>query len=205
MHGLRPPSGPPVGLYRWASVHLRRTMRRSHHCRSVLFALAIAATTAVGGQTPSLVAPNVVVVSPRLVTSGQPSASALADLRALGFEAVIYLAPPTVSDAVRDEQLIVTRQGLTFINIPIKFDSPTESDFETFSSILQGLGNRKTLVHCQVNLRASTMVFLYRAIVLGEDPRQAYEGVSGVWVPDGPWRRLIESQLRKHKVPFELL
>jgi len=180
-------------------------MHCSHVCRHIVFALAIAATTAVGGQTPRLVAPNVVVVSPHLVTSGQPSANALTDLKALGFEAVIYLAPPTVSDVVRDEQLIVTRQGLTFINIPIKFDNPTESDFDTFSSILQGLGNRKTLVHCQVNLRASSMVFLYRSIVLKEDPRLAYEAVSGVWVPDGPWRRLIESQLRKHKVQFELL
>lgn len=49
------------------------------------------------------------------------------------------------------------------------------------------------------------MVFLYRAIVLKEDPRVAYESVAGVWVPEGPWRRLIESQLRKHKVVFELL
>ena len=49
------------------------------------------------------------------------------------------------------------------------------------------------------------MVFLYRAIVLKENPRVAYEAVAGVWVPDGPWRRLIESQLRKHKVAFEFL
>lgn len=178
---------------------------RSHFCRSLVFSLAIAATAAASGQTPRLVAPNVVVVSPHLVTSGQPSADALANLKALGFEADIYLAPPTIPDAVRDEQLIVTRQSLTFINIPIKFDNPTEADFETFASLLQGLGNRKTLVHCQVNLRASSMVFLYRVIILKEDPQLAYQGVAGVWVPEGPWRRLIEGQLRKHKVAFELL
>ncbi len=180
-------------------------MLSCHLYRPLAFALTIAATQTVFGQVPRLVAPNVVIVSPHLVTSGQPSADALSDLKSLGFEAVIYLAPPTVSDAVRDEQLIVARQGLTFINIPIKFDNPTDADFETFSSILQGLGDRKILIHCQVNLRASSMVFLYRAIVLKENPRVAYEAVAGVWVPDGPWRRLIESQLRKHKVAFELL
>jgi protein tyrosine phosphatase (PTP) superfamily phosphohydrolase (DUF442 family) len=174
-------------------------------CRGAIFALAIVGTAPAVGQTQRLVAPNVVAVSPRLVTSGQPSADALAALKALGFEAVIYLAPPTVPDAVRDEQLIVTKQGLTFINIPIKFDNPTESDYELFSSILRGLGDRKTLVHCQVNLRASSMVFLYRVIELGESPRLAYEAVSGVWVPEGAWRRLIEGQLRKHNVQFELL
>lgn len=169
------------------------------------FALTLTAAAVAFSQTSRLVAPNVVVVSSQLVTSGQPSAEALANLKTLGFEAVIYLAPPTVFDAVRDEQLIVARQGLTFINIPIRFDNPTEADFETFASALQGLGSRKTLVHCQVNLRASSMVFLYRAIVLKEDPRVAYEAVAGVWVPDGPWRRLIEDQLRKHNVAFELL
>ena len=178
-------------------------MRR--HCRSLALALAVSAIPGAFAQTPRLVAPNVVEASSQLVTSGQPSSDALAGLKALGFDAVIYLAPPNVADAVRDEQLIVTRQGLTFINIPIKFDNPTEADFEIFASLLQGLGNRKVLVHCQINLRASSMVFLYRVIVLKVEPRVAYESVSSVWAPDGPWRKLIEGQLRKHKVTFELL
>jgi protein tyrosine phosphatase (PTP) superfamily phosphohydrolase (DUF442 family) len=173
--------------------------------RSFVLALVLAATAGAFAQGADLVAPNVVAVSPRLITSGQPSAEALASLKTSGFEAVIYLAPPTVSDAVRDEHHIVARQGLIFINIPIRFDNPTEADFETFASVLKGLGNRKILVHCQINLRASSMVFLYRTIVLKEDPRVAYEAVSRIWVPDAPWRRLIEGQLAKHKVVFELL
>jgi protein tyrosine phosphatase (PTP) superfamily phosphohydrolase (DUF442 family) len=155
-------------------------------------------------STP-LKAPNVVEITPRLVTSGQPSAEALAGLKGQGFEAVIYLAPPTVMDAVRDEHLIVARQGLTFVNIPVQFDNPTEADFEAFASVLQRLADRKVLVHCQINLRASSMVFLYRTIVFKEDPRHAYESVSKVWSPTGPWRKLIEDQLRKHKIAFELL
>ena len=155
-------------------------------------------------QSPSL-APNVVEISPRLVTSGQPPAESLANLKALGFEAVIYLAPPTVHDAVRDEPLIVTRQGLTFVNIPIRFDAPTEADFETLAGVLTGLGNRKVLVHCQINLRASSLVFLYRAIVLKDDPRLAYEAVHKVWVPDEVWKRFIERQLARHKIDFQPL
>ena len=108
-------------------------------------------------------------------------------------------------DAVRDEHLIVARQGLVFINIPIRFDGPTEDDFETFAAALKGLGARKVLVHCQVNFRASSMVFLYRAIVLNEDPKAAYRAVEKVWVPEGPWRRLIEDELHKHHIDFDLL
>jgi protein tyrosine phosphatase (PTP) superfamily phosphohydrolase (DUF442 family) len=169
----------------------------------VAFVLCVCGMPNLLAQGPAL-APNVVEISPRLVTSGQPSAEALANLKALGFEAVIYLAPPTVHDAVRDEQLIVTRQGLTFVNIPIRFDNPTEADFDTFAGVLTGLGTRKVLVHCQINLRASAMVFLYRATVLREDPRIAYEAVTKVWQPEAAWRQLIEDQLRKHKIAFEL-
>jgi protein tyrosine phosphatase (PTP) superfamily phosphohydrolase (DUF442 family) len=116
---------------------------------------------------------------------------------------VIYLAPPTVHDAVRDEPKIVAGQGLVFINLPVRFDDPADADFEAFAALLRGLGERKVLVHCQINLRASSMVFLYRAIVLKEDPRLAYEAVGKVWSPTEPWRRLIERQLRKHGIAFD--
>lgn len=82
----------------------------------------------------------------------------------------LYLAPPTVSDAVRDEAQIVARPALVFVNIPMAFDNPTEQDFEAFAGVLRGLAGRKVLVHCQINLRASTMVFLYRSIVGREGP-----------------------------------
>lgn len=172
--------------------------------RVVSFALALASSTAFA-QPSALRAPNVVEISPQLVTSGQPSAEALASLAAQGFGAVVYLAPPTVSDAVRDEALIVGRQGLVYVNVPIRFEGPTEKDFEVFSGVLRGLAGHKVLVHCQVNMRASTMVFLYRAIVANEDPRIAYDFVTRVWAPEGPWKQLILDQLRKHRIDFEPL
>jgi protein tyrosine phosphatase (PTP) superfamily phosphohydrolase (DUF442 family) len=149
-------------------------------------------------------APNVVPISARLVTSGQPTAAALAKLAAQGFGAVIYLAPPTVSDAVPGEVDIVRKQGLEFVNIPIQFGKPTEADFDAFVEALKGFGDRKVLVHCQVNMRASTMTFLYRVIVGHESPEQAYVSVAKVWSPEGPWKRLVQAQLRKAGIEFEL-
>lgn len=147
--------------------------------------------------------PNMVEITPRLFTSGQPGADALGELKAQGFEAVIYLAPPTVPDAVKDEPLILARQGLTYVNIPIRFSDPTEADFETFAAVLASLAPRKVLVHCQVNMRASSMVFLYRATRLKEPPDLAYKAVAQVWSPHGPWKTLIEAQLKKNGIAFE--
>ena len=148
-------------------------------------------------------APNVVEITPRLVTSGQPSRDALGMLKAQGYGAVVYLAPPTVPDAVPDEPVIVTRQGLQFVNIPIDFAHPTEGDFATFAAYLKPLAGTKVLVHCQVNLRASSMMFLYRTIVLNEDLHKAYEAVQRIWVPDATWKRYMQGLLARNGIDFE--
>ncbi len=96
-----------------------------------------------------------------------------------GFEAVVYLAPPTVQDAVQSEPLVVARQGLVYVNIPIAFDDPTERDFDTFAAVMKALAGR-------------------------ENPAAAWKDVERIWTPRGPWKRLIEEQLRKHGVTFEL-
>ena len=171
--------------------------------RRVVILLALAFAGDAVAAEPAIQAPNVVPISASLVTSGQPSAAALAQLKAHGFEAVIYLAPPTVSDAVPGEAAIVRRQGIEFINIPIDFRRPTEADFQEFVAAMERLRGRKVLVHCQVNLRASSMTFLYRVIVGREKPEAAYESVARVWSPEGPWKALMVSQLRKAGIAFE--
>jgi len=152
---------------------------------------------------PELQAPNVVAISEKLVTSGQPRAEALALLGAQGYGAVINLAPPSAPDAVADEAAIVRRQGLEYISLPVPFDRPAPSDVEAFAAAMQRVGGRKLLVHCQVNMRASSMVFLYRAIVAREDADRAYEAVARVWSPSGPWKELIVGELRKAGIAFE--
>lgn len=169
-------------------------------------ALTSAATMAQAPKAPDSIpkAPdNLIVISERIVTAGQPSAAWLETLKDQRFEAVIYLAPPTVSDAVAGEALIVGRQGLVFVNIPINFSNPTEADFLTFARIMDALDGRRVLVHCQVNMRASVMTFLYRAIRRKEDPATAYEAVSRVWVPHGPWKELLRAQLAQHRIAFD--
>jgi protein tyrosine phosphatase (PTP) superfamily phosphohydrolase (DUF442 family) len=152
----------------------------------------------------ALVAPNVVVIDPNLVTSGQPTAASLSALAEDGFEAVIYLAPLTVPDAVKSEAELLAKQGIEFVHIPIPFGAPTEAHFEQVSAALTRLKAKKVLVHCQVNMRASVMVFLHRVLRRNESATTAYDAVSQVWSPQGPWKEMAQSLLRKHKVAFDL-
>ncbi len=166
--------------------------------QAILFALPVQA------QEGKIDAPNVVPISANLVTAGQPTAGALAKLKEQGFDAVIYLAPTTVSDAVADEKSIVEKQGLIWVNIPIQFQQPRAADFEQFVATVKSMAGKKILVHCQVNMRASSMVFLYRTIVNQESPEKAYESVIKVWSPSGVWKELIVAQLAQHQIRFQL-
>jgi len=165
----------------------------------VLLALALPAFAHEGP------APNRVDVSATLTTSGQPTPAFLQTLKSQGFEVVIYLAPPTVGDAVAEEPKIVGRQGLVFVNIPMDFSNPTAADFQAFTRVMQAFAGRKVLVHCQMNFRASSLVFLHRAITLREPPGPAWESVQKAWVPNPTWKKYIVDTLRAHRVDFEPL
>ena len=72
------------------------------------FALAVATSARPASPNPP---PNLVQITDRLTTAGQPSAEWLRTLQAQGYEAVVYVAPPNAHDAVRDEQHIVAGRG----------------------------------------------------------------------------------------------
>lgn len=168
---------------------------------AVTLALTLVAGTPVLAQ--ALAAPNVVPISAKLVTSGQPSAQALAGLGQLGFQAVIYLAPGGVPDAVKNESELLSAQGIEYIHIPIPFNAPEEQHAQAVSAALQRLQDKRVLVHCQVNMRASSMVFLHRVLHGREEPALAYEAVARVWSPGGAWRRLLVEQLGRYRINFE--
>jgi len=148
-------------------------------------------------------APNVVPINAHLVTSGQPTRESLMQLGAEGFQAVIYLAPSSVEDAIADEGEILRGQGIEFIHLPIVFRTPHIAEIDQVAAALDRLADKKVLVHCQINMRASTVTFLYRAGYRGENPATAFESVTQVWVPEGAWKQLVIDVLAARGVDFD--
>jgi hypothetical protein len=54
-----------------------------------------------------------------------------------------------------------------------------------------------------MNMRASALTFLYRAIHEKVDPAQAWGDVKPLWTPSGQWAAFIDAQLRAHGIAFE--
>ena len=179
------------------------TMRKIALLPVAVLLLGLLAPTPGPAQPGSASIPNLVAVSDRVVTSGQPPAPALSALSTQGFQAVINLVPATAPGAVRDESAILDRQGIVYINIPVDLENPSQNDFDTFVGAMAAMGARKVLVHGQANRRSSAFVFLYRAIILKEPPGKAYEAVTKVWSPSPKWKQFIQGQLRTHGIPFD--
>ena len=148
-------------------------------------------------------APNVVPIDDHLVTSGQPTRESLAQLGAEGFQAVVYLAPSSVEDAIADEADILRGQGIEFVHVPIVFRAPNAAEIDQVAAALDRLAGKKVLVHCQINMRASTVTFLCRAGYRGEDPAKAFESVTQVWVPEGAWKQMVIEVLAARGVDFD--
>jgi len=141
--------------------------------------------------------------SPQFASSGQPSAKQLQLVQDAGFERVIYLAFTTDHTAIDDEDAVVKELGMDYVHIPVDWENPTGSDFYAFVGVLQAGPSQKTLLHCQVNFRASSFSFLYRVIYLGVGVADAKEDLDSVWKPNGTWRKLIFDVLQENDISPE--
>ena len=124
-------------------------------------------------------------------TSGQPSESQFQLIRDAGYEVVINLAPTSVlENSVVEEKSILQGLGIEYIHIPVDFKNPTEEDFQSFQSSLDG--DKKVWVHCAANMRVSAFTYRYRTKILGQDESEALTDLQKIWSPIGVWSEFIQ-------------
>jgi protein tyrosine phosphatase (PTP) superfamily phosphohydrolase (DUF442 family) len=172
-------------------------------CGAAAFTAAAAEPAVPAAQVAGIVAPNVRVVSPLLVTAGQPDRASLQRLKAEGYAAVISLSPDNARDVVPDQAGILAAQGVEFVHIPIPWQAPEAKHLEAMADAMQRLKGKKVLVHCQMNMRASAVTFLYRTIHEKEEPAKAWSDVKALWTPNEQWAGFIDEQLRRHGISFD--
>ncbi len=186
---------------------------RSRLIGAVLLALAAVAAFVVYewlampfSVSPGPIALNYVENSPVLSSAGMPSRKQFAGIAKEGFGIVVNLAPAGVLGSHDDERALAEDAGLRYFHVPVDFEAPRLADYDRFAAILRDAGKQRVLVHCQVNLRASSFVFLYRVIELGEDPDRAYADVTRIWSPAPVWAKFLRQSLleRGKQLPLEL-
>ena len=127
-----------------------------------------------------------------LVTAGQPQAVHFPVLAKAGYDTVINLAMPNSSNYLPDEAQLCAQNGLRYVALPVEWKNPTENNLREFFAQMETLKNRKTLVHCALNMRVSVFVFLYRVIQLGESVEVASQDLRRIWQPDEIWNAFAQ-------------
>lgn len=144
---------------------------------------------------------NFLALSETLFTGGMPKADQLSDAARHGVQVVINLAPHTVLDALPNEGDLVTSLGMQYINIPVIWNTPTRDGLDRFMDVMEENKDKKILVHCQANFRATAFMALYRILRKGWNADDATEGMYKIWdTEDYPiWKMFIEENLRRSR------
>jgi protein tyrosine phosphatase (PTP) superfamily phosphohydrolase (DUF442 family) len=142
---------------------------------------------------------NFLALPDELYTGGMPTAEQLQDAARMGVEMVINLAPHEVSDALPGETDLVTSLGMEYINIPVIWNTPTKDGLDRFMDVMDENQDKKILVHCQANFRATAFVALYRILRKGWNAEEAMEDMHKIWdAEDYPiWKMFIEENLKR--------
>jgi protein tyrosine phosphatase (PTP) superfamily phosphohydrolase (DUF442 family) len=119
-----------------------------------------------------------------LSSSGQPTQAQLQAVADAGYERVVFLAFSDHDESLVNEDRLVKELGMEYAHIPVDWDAPRNSDFHMFAGLMARDPGKKTLVHCQVNFRASTF--------------RAKEDLNSVWVPNDTWRKFIFDVLEEN-------
>ena len=99
-----------------------------------------------------------------------------------------------------EESFHVTNTGMSYVQIPVIWDTPRQSDLDLFFAVMDARGERKTLVHCFANYRASAFTYLYRVLREGVPEEEARNDLHAIWNEEAfqqspQWRAFIDQAL----------
>ena len=129
--------------------------------------------------------------SENFASSGQPTLEQFQTIADQGFERIVYIAFTNNPNALPDADLVVKGLGMEYMQVPVAFDNPLPDEFYAFADSMQRNTDKKTLLHCQVNARATAFSFLYRVIYEDVAVAEAKADMNTVWQPNAVWRDFI--------------
>ena len=138
---------------------------------------------------------NLIVLSPRLATAGQPSEAQLRALAGEGWQLVVNLGLMDKRYCLDDERGLVAALGMDYRHIPVEFASPQLADLSAFFEVMDANAERRVLVHCAANYRVTCFVALYGQVRHGWSAAQAAELIARIWQPDLVWLYFMQRAL----------
>lgn len=136
---------------------------------------------------------NFVQLTDSIGTAGQPLPEQFAEIAAAGYSVVVNLAVPDSHNAVANEGSLVAATGMTYVNIPVRWEDPTLADLRRFLRTMRAFEGERIFVHCAMNMRVSAFMFHYLTLEQGLPPERARSPILEKWAPkmDEVWQRFL--------------
>jgi len=116
-----------------------------------------------------------------------------------GYKAVINLLPDDSEYAVEGEKRAFEESGIHYVYIPVDWDEPKHSDFETFESELKAIEGKKVHIHCAANFRVTAFYSIYAFRNRGWSKTELSGFVGSIWqLSEYPvWEKFVSGYINK--------
>ena len=139
---------------------------------------------------------NYIKIDELISTSGQPTIEQFKKIKNEGFDVVINLALCDSSNAIENEDKIVTSLGLNYFHIPVDFEEPKIESVKLFLSIMSSLKENKIWLHCALNYRVTAFMYLYHKHILNTPFEEINLSMFDEWTPSKKWQDLMKSSIK---------
>lgn len=149
---------------------------------------------------------NFLRINANLISSGQVTAEQTQLLKPAGVKLVVNLATPDKENDYADEAYLVTRQGISYLQIPVDWDTPSFDDLDLFFTVMDASQDQTVLVHCMANYRAAVFIYLYTTIRGHVEQASARATLDQIWTAKAwtqypQWSAFLESARTRHSSP----
>jgi len=131
-------------------------------------------------------------VSDRLSCAGQPTEDQLRQLAAENYRVIINLGLLNTKYSLPDEASLVKELGIEYYHIPVNFEKPLLTELKAFIDVMYRHHDKKIMVHCAANYRASVFTGLYLLATSQMDKQQIEDFIDDVWQPNTVWKQFVE-------------
>jgi len=135
-------------------------------------------------------------ISDLLSCAGQPTEDQLKQLAGEEYQLIVNLGLSDTKYALPNEAVLVEKLGMDYLHIPVIFESPQLSELADFIAYMNHHTDKKVMVHCAANYRASafTGLFLFSKAQLTEE--EMHHFIEDVWQPNTVWQAFIKESTK---------
>jgi uncharacterized protein (TIGR01244 family) len=138
-------------------------------------------------------------VTPDFCTAGQPAVTHYELLKARGVKTVLNLRTPG-EHRWEEEKKLVEDLGMKYINIPVAYKEPKDSDVDEFLKVTDDPANRPMLIHCTAAIRAGAFWMIRRIVRDGMTWDAAFEEAKKAGFVNAPHlEEFVKKYVETHK------